>query len=170
MSDEILLGYIVRSFGLKGGVVIKLINEFSSSLIVGKKITLRRNKFPDVVMTIASIMQGGRIFFEEITDKTLSDTLKGSELFIHRADLPPLLEDEFYLVDLLGALVVDTNGQELGEIIGFSDNTAQILFEVKTLQGHVVSIPSIKPIVQKIDCENRYVIIAPPEGLLEPLD
>lgn len=170
MTDLILLGYIIRSFGIKGGVVVKLLNETSDSLVAGKKVILRQKKLPEQMLTIASTMHGGRVFFAEITDITTAQSLKGAELFIHRSDLPSLSEDEFYLLDLLGARVIESDGKECGVIVGFSDNNAQVLFEIQTVEGHRVSIPAVKPIVQKIDYEKKLVIIDPPSGLLDPLD
>jgi 16S rRNA processing protein RimM len=170
MSDLVLLGYIARPFGIKGGVLVKLFNQHSQALTIGKSVFIRSKRSPEQKVTISEIVEGSRVFFSEIKSRDMADALSGSILFIEREDLPPLEDDEFYLCDLIGASAISTSGSALGNVIGFSDNNAQILFEIKTSTGDVVSIPYVQPIVQKVDCENKIITIDPPCGLLELLD
>jgi 16S rRNA processing protein RimM len=163
---EILLGYIVRAFGIKGGVVIKLLNDDSSSLSVGLPLIIHQGKLAKT-LTISSIMDRGRIMFQEISDRTEAESLKGAQIFTNRELLPALEEDEYYLADMLGASIVDTKGQVIGELIDYSSNNAQILLEIKTPDNKLASIPSVKPIVDKIDCVNKIIYVDLPEGLLD---
>jgi 16S rRNA processing protein RimM len=170
MVDSILLGHITRAFGIEGGVFVRLLNDSSHALEVGKKVLLKSRLGDDRLLTISAILGGRRIFFEEITDRDSAEALKGSELWMNRADLPALADDEFYLSDLMNARVFDPQGDLLGEIVGFTSNGPQILFEVKTLSGHLALVPGVKPIVQRIDFINKVVVIDPPVGLLDPMD
>lgn len=121
-------------------------------------------------MTICEVVPNSRIYFAEITDRTAAEKLQGAELYLNRADFPDLLEDEFYLGDLIGARVILANGDEAGVLTGFSSNNIQLLLEVKTPSGYVASVPLVDAIVLDIDCENKIITIDPPAGLLEPLD
>lgn len=168
--DLIHLGHIARAFGIQGGVVIKLINDDSGTLEVGKQLVLKTHLDGDRVVTISDIVHGGRIFFAEITDRTEAETLKGAEVWMSRADFPPLADDEFYLTDLTGARVVDMHGDVLGEVTGFSSNGVQILLEVKTTAGHQALIPAVKPIIHRIDFVVKVITVDPPVGLLDSMD
>ena len=170
MSDLILLGYVAKAFGTKGGLHIKLINPASSSLAVNSKVTVKLKGSEPRVMTICEVVPNSRIYFAEITDRTAAEKLQGAELYLNRADFPDLLEDEFYLGDLIGARVILANGDEAGVLTGFSSNNIQLLLEVKTPSGYVASVPLVDAIVLDIDCENKIITIDPPAGLLEPLD
>jgi 16S rRNA processing protein RimM len=166
MNDVIPLGYICRAFGIKGGVVVKLFNGHSQSLLP-KKTLITHHNGAERRLIIESISDDGRLFLEEIVERTQAEALVGCELLMERADLPEALDDEFYLFDLQGARVVDVEGCLVGFVVGFSSNNAQDLLEVKTPSGSIVSIPSVKPIVTKIDCDNKIVTIDPPSGLLD---
>ena len=145
MSDPVLLGYVARTFGVKGGVVVKLLNEQSQALTVGKSLRINKLNGQEDGLIISECLPGHRVFFAGITTKSMADELKGSQLFIDRADLADTDDSEFYLHDLLGARVVKLNGDSVGEVVGFSDNNAQYLLNVKTDAGHVASIPVVKP-------------------------
>jgi len=169
MSDLILLGYVAKAFGTKGGLHIKLINPEGASLVVESKVTIRLGN-SERVMTVSEVVPGNRLYFAEITDRTAAEKLQGAELYLSRADFPELLEDEFYLGDLLGARVILPHGEQAGILIGFSSNNIQVLLEVETPSGHVASVPLVDAIVLDIDCENKIITIDPPLGLLEPMD
>jgi len=83
--------------------------------------------------------------------------------------MPELADDEVYLVDLLGAKAIDTDGNPLGEVTGFSDNRAQHLVEIKTAQGKKVLLPFIHPILQKIDEKNHLIVFDPPLGFFNEI-
>lgn len=169
MSELILLGYIAKAFGTKGGLHIKLINPESIALVLGSKVTLKLGAL-NQLMTISEVVPGNRFYFAEITDRTAAEKLQGAELYLSRADFPDLLEDEFYLNGLIGAQVILVTGDNAGILTGFSSNNIQILLEVKTPSGYVASIPLVDAIVLDIDSENKIITIDPPLGLLEPLD
>lgn len=154
--ELILLGYIARSFGIKGGVSIKLFNDDSQNLVVGKKISLVHND-KTIPVTVTNVMDGGRYFFHEISDKTAADALVGAKIFVERTELASLEDDEFYLCDLLGAEVNDNTGKLLGHVVGFSHNNAQTLFEIKTTTGQFGSLPSVRPIITSIDYDKCIV-------------
>lgn len=170
MKDLIALGYISKAFGLKGGVGVKLFNQDSSALAANKSFTLRLGKNPDRVLNISSILDGSRVFFEDISDRSQALELVGSRIFLSRDDLPPIKDDEYYLSDILNSKVLLKNGDHVGDLVGFSSNSAQTLLEIKTQAGHIASVPLVKPIVQDIDPNNKIITIDPPEGLLEKLD
>lgn len=170
MGDLVLMGYVSRAFGIKGGVAVKLINENSLALAVGKAVTLKGQGLSWQTLFISELIDQNRIFFAGIDNRNKAEALKGAELWIERSDLPPLDDDEFYLTDLMGAQVLDSTSVLLGTIVGFSSNTAQTLFEMKTTAGTIVAIPAIKPIVQKIDVAQKLVVIDPPMGLLNLAD
>lgn len=170
MDDSIILGHVVKPFGIKGGVFVFMLNDESDTLVVGKHVVLKKPRQPDRTVTVSEIMDGGRVFFSEVTDRDAADELRGSELWMDRADFPALADDEYYLTDLAGARVYDVGMNFVGEIVGFSSNGPQTLFEIMTTSGHQASVPSVKPIIQKIDFVEKLVVIDPPAGLLDPMD
>lgn len=167
MRQLIELGYIAKAFGLKGGVQVKLFSSQSESIRAGVVLTLI-HKEKEQELTVADVLPQGRVFFAGIDDRTQAEGLQGGVLFIDRSDLPELDDDEFYLNDMIGASVQLADGTPVGTLVDFSSNNAQTLLEVKTIAGHVASIPLVDAIVKTIDAEQKVVIIDPPAGLLDP--
>jgi 16S rRNA processing protein RimM len=170
MSDLILLGFISKAFGLKGAVHIKLINDQSEALQLHSQVTLKFGSGAERVLTVCELLSGARVYFKEISDRNEAEKLQGAQLYIKRADLPKLLDNEFYIADLIGADIVLKNREKVGVLIGFSSNNAQLLLEIQTSQGHKALVPFVPAIVIDIDEENNIITLDPPIGLLEPLD
>lgn len=166
MRNLVALGYIAKAFGIKGGVSIKLFSEESEAIKEGVTLLIRKGS-SEKELTVQEVLPGGRLFFVGMNDRTVAESLRGAEIFIERSKLPELLDDEFYLSDIIGAEVVLSQGEKVGTVVDFSSNGAQTLLEVKTVAGHVASIPLVDAIVKNIDSVNKVVIIDPPEGLLD---
>ena len=66
-----------------------------------------------------------------IADRDQALALKGSAVYVSRADFPEQDENSFYWVDLIGLPVVNEQGQLLGEVADLMDNGAQSILCVK---------------------------------------
>ena len=104
---------------------------------------------------------------EGVEDRTAAEALKGVELFLDRAALPPAEdEEEFYHADLVGLAAVDTNGVRLGTVRALHDFGAGDLIEVLPDEGGRPRVfPFTREAVPAIDLAARTVTIDPPEGL-----
>lgn len=167
MSNSILLGYVKKPFGIKGGVAMELFNPDSQALDKGTRLMAKKPNEMPRTLEITQLLDGGRAFFADISDREEAQRLTGSEIWIERNHLPVLEQDEYYLSDLLGASVVDPSGMVLGTLKGYASNNAQMLLEVQRLDGKVASIPKVKPLVKSIDHEHNIITLDLPEGLLE---
>lgn len=102
-----------------------------------------------------------------VHDRDAADLWRGSEIFIDRALLPETNEDEFYLFDAIGAKAIDPDNENIGEIVGFSDNKAQPLATIETPEGKRFEVPFVKPILVSFDPTERSAIFDLPEGLID---
>ena len=94
---------------------------------------------------------------------------KGYLLFVDESTIRENLdEDEFLIDELVGMGVVDNDtGENLGFVIGVSNNGATDLLSVKTKSKNVSLIPFVKAIVPGVDIKNKKITINNIEGLLE---
>ena len=90
--------------------------------------------------------------------------LVGSVVSVPREDLPPLPEDEFYWVDLVGCAVSDEGGKPLGEVIAVEPGPAHDWLVVRRDGGGEGYLPMVAPIVRSVDADGRRVVARPPEG------
>jgi 16S rRNA processing protein RimM len=152
-SNWILLGYVTRAHGIQGALSYQLLHEDSDSLREGIEIALISKGIRYV--KIAQILSGNRLKLEGISDRTEAEKYTQTEIWVNRSDFQELPEDEIYLADLMGFEAVNTEGRTLGQITGFTDNRAQHLVEI----NHELLVPFVKPILVKIDEDNKKVIL-----------
>lgn len=103
--------------------------------------------------------------FEEITDRTQAESLRGVRLVIETDEEESREEGAFYSHELAGLPAVDPSGRELGTVEGLEPNPAHELLLVRT-EGGIVRVPFVHQIVTEVDLEER-VVIDPPGGLFE---
>ncbi|WP_235615657.1 ribosome maturation factor RimM [Brevibacillus reuszeri] len=90
---------------------------------------------------------------------------KGGELKIPEEALMELEEDEFYIHQLVGCLVVTDEGEELGKITDVMQPGANDVWVVKGKRGEIL-LPYIDECIKEVDIENKRVVCHLMEGLL----
>ena len=102
-----------------------------------------------------------------IVNKEQADDLKGTKLYVPRDRLPSLQEDEFYYSDLVGMIVYDTGGNELGTVQAVLNHGAGDLLEIHGVNLKTsILIPFTKEAVPTVDIADRRIVTDPPDGLL----
>jgi 16S rRNA processing protein RimM len=165
-GEAVQLGYIAGAHGVRGALEVKLFNPHTRSLEAGAELQIRSRggADPQTYVVERSAPKPGsdraRLWLVGVDSRDAAEALRGHELWIARAHLPVLDEDEFYLVDLIGHEVVrarDDGGFEaLGEIVGVTSNTAQDLFEVR-LRGREWLLPAFAPFLVALEPERVIV-------------
>ncbi|WP_084253029.1 ribosome maturation factor RimM [Devriesea agamarum] len=126
-------------------------------------------------LTIASTrVQAGRWYakFEEVTDRTTAESLRGVELVIE-VDPDEETEDDpeaWYPTQLKGLAVEDMAGRALGRVADLEHYPAQDVLIVATPSGERVMLPFVSQLVPEVDVEQGKVIADPPGGLFPHLE
>src|SRR5262245_43420898 len=92
--------------------------------------------------------------------------LAGRLLAIPRAAVRPLAADGCYAFDLLGCAVRTPEGQALGVIAEVNPGPAHDFWVVRTAEREWL-LPAVTAMVERVDLENRVVVVTPPDGLVE---
>lgn len=161
------LGRVLGAHGIRGALRIHLDNPESNCADVGARLGLLLSSGDLALVTVASRKPGNRISFDGIVDRNEAEAFRGASLLVRRQDLPKTLDNEVYLIDLLGAVAFDLEGNVLGEVIGFTDNRAQYLVEIKTPDDKKVLLPFVAPILHEIDESKRRIVFDPPSGFFD---
>lgn len=158
--------------GVRGAARLKLFGDDPASLTVYGPLVrsdgkgslaltgLRSGKAPDLVVAT----------FEGVTDRDQAAALNGVELGLPRSALPPPDdEDDFYHTDLIGLEVRLAGGERFGEVVQVANHGADDLLDVKPDRGGPsVLVPFTKAIVPHVNVADGFVVIDPPDGLLDP--
>ncbi len=86
-------------------------------------------------------------------------TWVNSTLSIDRSALPKLAEDEFYLDDLIGLDVFDTQNTRLGSVTEILATGANDVLVITTPDQKQSAIPYIPDVIQDIDLENKRLLV-----------
>lgn len=127
-AKKILIGKIVAPQGIRGEVRVQTFTEtpgdFKNLAVFGESIESGKIHFvrpvPNSDVIIAQI--------DGVTDRNTAETLRGTELFILRDDLPELKDGEYYQSDLIGFTVMQ-NGKNVGRVVCFQNFGAGDLIE-----------------------------------------
>ena len=99
---------------------------------------------------------------------TLNDILeyKNKLIFVTEETARNFLEEDEFLIDELVGLNVYDGEKKVGAVVGVSNNGANDLLSVKTLDKKISLVPFVKAIVLSVDIKNRKIQINNLEGLL----
>jgi 16S rRNA processing protein RimM len=153
-DKPVTLAAIAGAHGVTGEVRLKLFGEGVAAL-------KRHKSFNDGALTLKSLRddgKGGAIArFAEIADRTGAETLRGTELTVPRAALPPLEEGEYYHADLIGLAAVSDAGEPLGSVAAVENFGAGDILEIERPDGKRFMVPMTLDAVPEWDGE-RVVI------------
>ena len=97
--------------------------------------------------------------FKEVVDRTQAEELKGKSVFVPRALLPELPEDEFYWVDLIGLRVVNLRNEGLGKIDHFLETGANQVMLLRDEMGTERLIPYIEEVVRSVEINSGRLVV-----------
>ncbi|WP_322867830.1 ribosome maturation factor RimM [Aquicoccus sp. G2-2] len=166
MSDRICVGAIAGSFGVQGEVRLKSFTADPQAIADYAPLYTEDGARSFTLEISRPVKQGFAARLSGIATKEQADALKGTRLFIDRARLPSLPDDEFYHADLIGLDVVDTGGVVLGRVKSVQNHGAADLLEIHgpNLKATVL-LPFTRDVVPTVDLAQRRIVADPPDGL-----
>ena len=160
MDRPVTLAVITGAHGVTGEVRLKLFGEGVASL-------KRFRAFNDSALTLKKLRddgKGGAIArFAEVTDRNMAEALRGTELTVPRADLPPLDAGEYYHADLIGLAAISDAGEALGTVVAVENFGAGDILEIRPLNGSAFMVAFTREIVPEIDIEAGFLVLVAPE-------
>jgi len=166
-SNKILIGKVLKPFGIKGALKCLFFTDDTKLLKSGLEVQLVR-KARNKKFKIQEIIGQVNMLLEDFGDRNEAELWRGAEVLVAREDFPEISSDEYYLQDLIGSEVVDSSDNLLGKLAGFTDNTAQpvaiIETQIDSEKTKKYSVPFVKPFIKNIDEKNKKIILDPPEG------
>jgi 16S rRNA processing protein RimM len=163
MKDFIEVGYISRTHGVRGGVVVKLYNVESRNIRKGVNIFFKAECDEIDSFKVSTAKYGNSLILSisGIDVIELAQRYVGKKLYLSKAILREELKvDEFLINDILGYEAHDVNGEVIGLIDSFSSNGTQDIARVKRRQDSFVELLLVKPIVVRIEHEDKKVIFS----------
>lgn len=93
------------------------------------------------------------------------ERLVGSSVWMAKADLPELDDEQYYWSDLEGLEVIDQQQDILGRVVGMFTTPAHDILEVDGTFGEIL-VPALEPFLVRIDRDKGQLHVNLPEGLV----
>lgn len=160
--DLIVIGAIAGPHGVKGEARVKPFGAPDAVCSYGPFLDDKG----EVFLTPKTARSGPNgmviVRFEEPLTREQVQGLKSTKLYVPRAALPDLEDDEFYYSDLIGLGVETLSGDALGKVKSVQDFGAGDLLEVSGPDG-VSFIPFTREAVPHVDIKAGKLVADPPE-------
>lgn len=159
MREFLRVGQIINTHGVKGEVKVLPLtddmyrfDDLEYIYLYDKKVTIEKVKYlKDKVI----------LKLEGIDSMNEAEKLKYKQpyLEITREQAVDLPEDTYFITDLIGCKVIDTNNFEYGKISDVIQTPSNDVYWVKG--NKEILVPVLKEVVLTIDIENSLIIIKP---------
>jgi 16S rRNA processing protein RimM len=130
-EDLVTVGYVSGAYGIQGWIRIKPYSADAQALLAARTWWLDKPEARDVDVREAKL-HGDEVvaLLMGVAGRDGAEALKGATVQVRRSHFPPLEDDEFYWVDLIGLAVENVRGVSLGVVAGLIDNGAHPILRV----------------------------------------
>ena len=174
-SEWLIVGVITSCHGINGQLKVKSLSDFEERFVQpGIRWLQKENESPKKLELTSGFKQPGKeifiINFQGISTRSHAEKLKKYKILVKTSNLPKLNKEEFHLFQLLNLQVKQLENEELkiiGRVINLENEKNNLLVIELFKNQKKVLIPFVKEIVPLVDIKNNFLIINPPNGLLE---
>ncbi|MEI9918770.1 MAG: ribosome maturation factor RimM [Bacteroidota bacterium] len=158
------IGYISKTHGLKGEVTVSTTPECPDLTSI-KTLYIGDSFIPHFIESIS--IKGDKAFLklEDVNAIEQASELKGSSLYLPKAERPKLARGEFYNDEVVGFEVVEEENS-LGQITDIME-AGPNRFLVLDHNGKEILIPINGPFIKSINKSKRKITVELPEGFLD---
>lgn len=162
--EFIAIGHILAPWGIDGKFKVEVITDFPERLAPHSQLYVDRQP---IIVASAGWHKGQAILkLEGIDSPEQAAKLRGKTLEIHRTQLQPLPEGQYYHFQLIGLEVWTTRGQRIGKMVRILSGSSNDNYVVSAENGEIL-IPAIEDVVKSVDLESGRITIEAIKGLLE---
>ena len=164
-DDRICVGAFAGAFGVHGETRVKSFCAEPEDIATYGPLWTEDGDRSFTLYLTRAVKNGFVAEVDGVETKEDADALKGIRLYADRDALPTLPDDEYYHADLIGLVVADTGGVEIGRVTAVHNHGASDILEIA---GPGLKAPVLLPFtmanVPTVDLSAGRVVVDPPEG------
>jgi 16S rRNA processing protein RimM len=173
------LARIRRPQGRKGEVFADILTDYPERFAQRKQLWLLQSVVgkgaaePSRPVELAAhwLHKGGIVLhFAGFDSISAAETLNGATVAIPRAERAPLADDEVYIGDLIGCILMDVAGEapvRVGEILDVDRTAGPVALLVVGGNSGEVLVPFAKSFLRSLNVSEKRVEMALPQGLID---
>jgi 16S rRNA processing protein RimM len=167
-DDTLLIGQIVAPFGVRGQVKVRAYTGHVEHLRRRVRTVYIGDERREYPLTGVIEHKPGLLLLSlgGVVSREAAEELRGAEVAIRERDAAPLEDDEYFIHQLYGLMVVDEQGAEIGRVREVLETGANEVLVVARPDQPEALIPMIRDVVQDLDIAGGRVVVRLIEGLL----
>ena len=164
MTERICIGAIAGAFGITGEVRLKSFCSQPEDIAAYGPLFTEDGARQFRITLTRPVAGGYGARIAGVATREEAEALRGTSLYIDRAKLPSLPDDEFYHADLIGLDAIDTGGEVLGKVLAVHNHGAGDIIEISSSRHKsALLLPFTKAIVPNVDLAAGRLIVDLPE-------
>ncbi|MBF0563181.1 MAG: 16S rRNA processing protein RimM [Alphaproteobacteria bacterium] len=168
MPERVCVGVVVAAQGLQGQLRIKSFTARPGDIAAYGPVMNDEGRRFDLKLQGERGQGVGLASLAGVTDRNAAEALRGTQLYVLRAALPPPDDEgEFYWSDLIGLAVVFDDGEAAGTVQAVHDFGAGSILEVTRPGATSVMVPFTRAVVPVVDLPGKRVVVTRACGVFE---
>ena len=161
------VGIITNTHGVRGGLKVKSLADEPERFLQLEWVYVHEEKKKMTVQKAVVRPKDILLHIEGINDMNQAEALKGCYLYTDESQRGNLEKDRYYVADLLGLPVYDTQSRLIGKLEKVLPAGANDIYVVQSVdKSKEYMIPAVKAFVHTISLDKGYIIIDPIEGMI----
>ena len=145
------LGSLRGAYGVRGWVHVAA--ESPDAQVLRSARRWRQVGSPATRFDVTAVRRHGSGWVAKLAgvdDPERAEQLRGTRIAVDRADFPPLPEGEYYWIDLIGARVVNREGECLGDVRGLRSNGMHDVLVIGS-EDAMLLVPLVEDYVDRVE-------------------
>ena len=174
-NEWLTVGLITSCHGINGQLKVKSLSDFEERFLKPVMRWLQKeNEPPSKIELISGFKQPGKEIFivklKGVNTRNHAEQFKKFKILVKTDKLPKLKKEEFHLMELINLEVKTLEDDELkiiGKVINLENEKNNLLIIELFKNQKKVLVPFVEEIVPLIDIKNNFLIINPPNVLVD---
>jgi 16S rRNA processing protein RimM len=158
MMDYLRIGLVTKPQGIKGELKLEILGDYPERFDGLKEVFVESRAGYERRSVVRSAVRSGAayVMLEGIQDRNAAEELRGAYLCVRRENAVKLPEGRYFVCDLIGCRVFDTQGRSLGELKDVFSTPANDVYVIEGEKDCMV--PAIKKLLAKVDTQSREIL------------
>lgn len=156
MEQTLKIGLIIKAQGIKGQVKVQPLTDDINRFKKLKEVIIEDKTYK----VLSAIIGGGTVFLSlsGISDRNTAESMRGKFLHVLRENAIALEEGRYFIVDVLGCVLITENGQKIGEVIDVTSARTDI-FTVRCVNGRIMRFPFLKDLIVSVEISQKTITV-----------
>ena len=154
----IAVGYLRRSHGVKGEMIMDVLTAYPERLRAGRKVYVGDQHEPVEIKSVRWHIPAMLVRLADCQTPEDTAVFRNKTVFVRVDELPALPEGEFYHHQLLGLSVINEGGEFLGVLEQILETGANDVYLVRRADGSELLLPAIEDVIVSVNLERKEIV------------